>query len=546
MPVISATEFPLLPAVRVIVNWADVPAATHVTVFRVDCETGGRAQLRPYVAFNGDGYLRSSCGMAIFWDTEVPLDRCVRYCTQAQNALGVAMTTSTSPLSMDTFTRVLVDSWGSTETGTTAPQLYVNSGGTVPGNYDVNGSKGTHTNDSVNVFRVSTIDVGTPNSGVWATVGIPVMPTGASISAQVDMRRTDTNNQYRAILNITTAGAPALILNRTVGGVGSNLVSGTPPGTHVAGDQWTIRAETWGNLIRAKAWRTVDTEPVDWLVSVMDNNLLSGNLVGLQDRLEAGNTNGTVIITWDNFLVYDPCAGLVTIETCTQDTMLSSSGFNMLRDPVRPCNDLHVGLCFTHDPNCVPGRGVFFARLDAEGYAANSQDLQAFNSPRPATASRERSDAASTLTLITRSFADRDAMLEILRAGTPLLWQSPPEYGIPDRYIQVRDDTIARYQEDHRYQPRVITLPFVTEDRPEGPTQGICGARVKDLCDIYTSWDAMETAGLTFLDLLEGNASPSGPVDANRRRWIDVETGFANWLAVETAPNTWKSLRDGE
>src|SRR5687767_1963152 len=141
MPTISATQFPILPAVWVYVKWADVPAATHGAVFRVDCETGEETQLRPYVSYNADGYVLLSCGQAVFWDTELPLDRCVRYCTRAQNVLGVVIETASGPLYADTFTRVVVDGFGTADSG----QTYQLVGGTVPGDYDVNGSRGTFT-----------------------------------------------------------------------------------------------------------------------------------------------------------------------------------------------------------------------------------------------------------------------------------------------------------------------------------------------------------------------------------------------------------------
>lgn len=542
MPSISAVQFDAVPAVRVMINWSDTPAAAYATVFRIDCETGEETQLRPYVAYSSDGSILLSCGQAVFWDTEVPLDRCVRYCTRAETVLGALIQGPVANLVTDTFTRTLVDSFGSTDNGLS----YTLDGGTVPGNYDVNGTKGTFTMDSVNVFRRAFVNAGSATQDVTATFTLPVLPTGASISDALMARRTDNNNMYRAILLITTAGALTLNLNRMAGGVGATIGSVGISDTHTAGDSWTIRLQTWGSTVRAKVWRTTTPEPADWQVTVVDTGLVTGTLAGLESRLEAGNTNGTTTIAWDNFTVVDPCATLTPVQSCSSDLMVGSSGWSMLRDPMRPCNDLHVGICWTPDPNCVPGRGVFFQRLEGEGYAANSIDLRAFNSPRPASASRERSDAASTLVLVSRTFADRDALLEILRAGTPLLWQAPPEYGQPDRYIQIGDVGITRYNEDHRYQPRTFSLPFAVEDRPEGPSQGICGARVMDLCDTYTSWAAMEAAQLSYQDLLLGLASPDGPQDPNRRRWIDVETGFANWLAVETAPNTWKTLRDGE
>jgi hypothetical protein len=542
MPSISATEFTTLPAVRVIVNWADVPSATHVSVFRVDCETGERAQLRPYVAFNGDGYLRASCGMAVFWDTEVPLDRCVRYCTQAENALGVTLTTASDPLFVDSFTRTVVDGWGVATSG----QTYTLAGGTVPGDYDVTAGRGLFTFTSL-AARTATVNaLSVVNGTLYGQYTHPVAPTGANHEAGVRMRFVDGGNFIDMRMFFETGGNVTVAIRQLVAGVetafaGFFVVPGATTTTPLS-----FRIDYWGSILRAKVWPSVNPEPATYLATTTVSFFAAGSLSYVV--IPGGGSTNAFPYTpaWDNFLLIDTCPNLITIEQCSQDLMISSSGFNMLRDPVRPCNDLHVDLCWTQDPNCVPGRGVFFARLEAEGYASNSSDLQAFNSPRPASASGERSDATSTLALVTRSFEDRDAVLKILRAGSPLLWQSPPEYGIPDRYIQVKDVTVARYNNDHRYQPRAITLPFITEDRPEGPTQGICGARVRDLCDTFTSWDAMEIAGLTYLDLLEGNASPSGPADTNRRRWIDVETGFANWLAVETAPNTWKTLRDGE
>jgi hypothetical protein len=70
---------------------------------------------------------------------------------------------------------------------------------------------------------------------------------------------------------------------------------------------------------------------------------------------------------------------------------------------------------------------------------------------------------------------------------------------------------------------------------------------MEDLCDLYTSWASMALGGLTYEDLLLGLASPDGPfTPSNQRTWLDVETGFANWLAVEAGgTRDWGELRDG-
>lgn len=545
MPSISTMVYPAPAYVRVETNWADVGQAVAAAVYRVDCLTGERVPLRPYVCFDGD-FLDLSCGFGLFWDTEPQLDRCVYYCTQAIDAAGNIATTAADYLSADTFNRTLVDSWGSTETGTTAPQAYVNTGGTVPGNYDVTAGKGTHTNDSVAVFRTSTINVNTPNQGVRADAGIPVTPATSPISVQVIARRTDGNNQYRAILNISTAGVPSLSINRTVGGVGTSLGSATPPGTHSPGDQWTIIIEAWATLIRARAFRTADPDPLTWQLSVTDTALMTGNLAGVQDRLEAGNTNGTVVITWDNFIVYDPCATTKVIESCSSDLVVPSSGDFRFGDPVRPCND--VTLLFTPqiDPDCVPTQGIFFGNMADEVFAANTGDFTPVNSRYPIVANRTRAAISSTLTVASKTFPDRDALRQLNLPGSPLLLRGPADYGIDDRYMSVRDVTEARPVADHKIPPRVVTMPHVEVARPSGPSQGVCGTRVQDLCDIYPTWDALIAAGLTYADLLRGKASNDTPLpDTVERTWSQVNTTYADWNAVNAGNSDWDDLRDG-
>lgn len=550
MPTISAVPFTTVPAVRILINWADTPGATNAAVFRVDCETGEEVQLRPYVAYNADGYILLSCGQAVIWDTEIPFDRCVRYCTRAQTAAGLSVNAGAVPIYSDDFNRTVVDQWGTSNSGHTYQFL----GGSVPNDWDVNGSQGTITLTTNNIPRESIVlGLSEPNGILYGFYQHPVVPTGATHELGIRVRRIDSNNFLDIRLFFQAANNIAAAIRQVIGGVESNVVFASPGVVNSSGQlvaantPLNYRIDYWGPVMRAKVWPAGDPEPTTYLMATTVVGTASAGSLSWAVFTGGASTNPLPILpAFDNHLLFDPCQTPTPVQSCSTDLMVGSSGWSMLRDPMRPCNDLHVGICWTPDPNCVPSQGVFFQRLEGEGYAGNSVELRPFNSPRPASASRERSDAASALVLVTRTFADRDAMLEILRAGTPLLWQAPPEYGQPDRYIQIGDVNVSRYNPDHRYQPRTFTLPFLTEDRPEGPTQGICGTRVKDMCDTYTSWNAMQTAGLSYQDLLLGFASPSGPPDPNRRHWIDVENGFANWLAVETAPNTWKTLRDGE
>lgn len=767
MPVISVFPDVQRAYNRVEIDWADTPSVEYARVLRVDVETGQCVPLRPYICYDGD-YLLLSCGHGIFWDTEVPLDRSVYYITEGLGAPCIP----TSTLVSDTFTRTLVDAWGSTESGTLGPLPYTLTGGTVPGNYDVTAGKGTHTLDTTNVIRYSVVDIGSPDFDVYATVSTPVTATGASITTRLVGRYTDTANLYFGGLVFATTGLVTLQIARLVGGVGA-VVQQFADGAYAPNQEWRIRFQGNGSSLKLKAWIASTSEPATWAIETTDTNLTTGNMVGMSSRADAGNTNGTIFIPWDDFLVINEClpcepvaassavcesaplildifdrtlvdgwgsastgqaytldggtvpddydvtvagggtqnmttvnafrhsiinagqpdqditatmsvpvasatganitqwvmgrftdtsnyytarlftttAGNVVLEllrrvagaltslssfqtlgtghlandrwnlrlyvngdqirakawkfgtaepaawqavvtdatlptgnsvalatrleagsldapmvstftylrvgdpeaTCTVWTTMPSNGAFRLRDPVRPCNDIYMPLCFDqanlaqiNGQYCVPGSGVFFASMDSEVYSPNSLLLNATNAKYPISVTRTRRGVASTLTVVSRTFADRDAVLTLNEPGSPVLLQGPPQYGIPDRYMAVQAVSVDRGLTDHKRQPRVIQMPHVEVARPAGPTQGVCGSRVTDLCDIYATWDAMADAGLTWDDLVRGRAgAESAPEFAAYRTWDDVQAEFADWNAVNDGSRTWHDLEVG-
>lgn len=213
-----------------------------------------------------------------------------------------------------------------------------------------------------------------------------------------------------------------------------------------------------------------------------------------------------------------------------------------LKDPLHPCSDLQIDTCID-DPDCVEtGPGVMYAGMGDISRPSHSINLLPNNASLPISISRQRQAPVSTLYLATKTFDDRDALVDLLQPGTPLLFQALPEYGFPDWYIDVATPSEVPLSRDQSYPVRTHQLPFLVVARPPGPMDGVCGTRWMDMCDIYATWGDMATAGLTWNDLLLGYAS--GDSGVTRRRWIDVETGFANWAAVE-ANGTWQDLRDG-
>lgn len=546
MPIISAyTDHPTRPYVRVEINWADIPAVTHAGVYRVDVATGECTPLRPYICYDG-WELLLSCGHGIFWDTEAPFDAPFYYVTTSSEAPCLPA----EPLFLDTFARTLVDDWGSTESGTLSPLPYVLSGGTNPGNYDVNGGKGRMTIDSVNVDRTAVVDLGSTNFDLYASLSTDQVATGAALTTRVVARFTDANNHYQGGVNWDVGGGLLAFITRINAGVQTLLAIDLSVGTYAPGVEWTLRFQGHDTRFRLKAWLATDPEPEDWLLEVTDTvQPLTDTRVGILARADVGNTNVSPILSTDDFMDLEPCAPCdpVTVDTSATPTTIANDGGFWLKDPVRPCNDQPVPLCSTSVPS-TPGcgaDGILFIGIGAEIYPSNSFSLRPMNRRRTIAVTRPRGDATTSLRLQTLTFTDREELLQLVIPGTPLLFQGPSEYGIPDRYMDIRDVQISPELPDLRIQIRSVTLPYNTVDRPAGPTQGICGARVADICDLYPTWDALAAAGFTWDDLIRGAADPA-VANPLRRTWDDVNAEFADWDAVNTGGRTWTGLLEGD
>lgn len=548
MPAISTLVYPAPAYVRVEVNWADVGSATGAAVYRVDCVTGERVPLRPYVCFSGD-FLTLSCGYGIFWDTEAPLDRCVYYCTQAIDAAGELVTAVPAALYADTFTRTVVDGWGTSTSGHTYQLL----GGTVPGDYDVNGSRGTFTITSNGVAREAIVQgLSTPDGILSGFYQHPVVPTGASHEMNIRVRRVDSNNFCDLRFFFATGNTVQVAVRQVVAGVESFVVFSavitTAGGSNLlTTDPISYKLEYWGSVLRAKVWKSTDPEPAAYVASTSVTFRSAGSIAYI-GFTGGGSTNVLpIVLQFDNHLLADPCAEPEPVESCTADLVVPSSGDFRLGDPVRPCSDVVLLFDAAIDPDCVPTQGVFFGNMAEEVFPAMTSTFIPVNSPYPIVANRTRQKITSQLTVASKTFDDRDAMRTLNSPGSPLLLRGPAQYGIDDRYMAVGDVTETRPVADHRVQPRVISLPHAEVARPSGPSQGVCGTRVQDLCGIYLTWDALIAAGLTYADLLRGRASAATPIpDTVERTWAEVNSDYASWNALAAGEANWAQTLAGD
>lgn len=550
MPIITSFPDPFRTYNRVEVNWADTPSVTAAKVLRVNPATGECEPLRPYVCFTGD-YLELSCGHGIFWDTEVPLDTAVYYISEGLNAPCIP-----SPdriLFFDGFTRTLVDAWGSTETGVLSPLPYLLAGGTVPTDYDVNGGKGRMTATNAGVDRTATVDLGSINFDIAADFSVSALATVDAMTTRLVGRFTDAGNHYQGGINFAPDGSVLIFLTRLLGGVQTILAITNNFGTYAPNVEWKLRFQGFANNFKMKAWQG-PLEPAAWSLEASDTNqpTLNGTRVGILARRDPANTNVNPILSTDNFTAIDECVPCDPVTVQTTESTMPSNGIFRLKDPVRPCNDQAMPLCFTQANNadidgtfCIPGSGIFFASMGTEAYPSNSILLNPVNAALPISVSRARRGVSSTLQVVTRTFADRDAVLTLAAPGSPILIQAPPAYGIADRYMAISTVDVDRGLTDHKFQVRIIDLPHVQVSRPAGPMQGPCGSQMDNLCDIYDTWGELEASGLTWDDLIRGRASTAGgPGPAGIQTWNDVQADFVDWNAVQVG-NDWIDIEQG-
>lgn len=226
------------------------------------------------------------------------------------------------------------------------------------------------------------------------------------------------------------------------------------------------------------------------------------NTVTVQPFVTMSGTPAATTVASVGSIVVTNTAGSAT----SGGVLLPSLGACQLKDPLRPGNNVRVDFAFDPNPLCTPTEGIFFQSMDSEQQAANAAVFNVNNQANPLVVSKVRSSIASTLTLVSRTFLDRDRLDVLLAPGSPLLFQVPDEYGIPDRYLSIGADTKARVLPDHKFPIRVFSLPFQAVSAPGGPMQGTVGARWQDTCNRYATWGAVNGAGLTWTQVLDGLA----------------------------------------
>ncbi len=212
----------------------------------------------------------------------------VMYNQLVWNALGIC----------DDFSTDQVDGWPNADSG----QVWTNSGGSAPADYDVAGGLGMHTQSTINVARNSSASVSTGVSVTNAVVDVGVSATAAGDTLFAGPGiGSDTANIYQARLQFRPDGNAYLEVVRRVAGVQTTIFTALSIAAYAPNVLWSIRIMWQAGIVYARAWIQGQPEPMVWTAVVADANLTTFNTVVLRSQTGAASTNVNPVIYWDNF-----------------------------------------------------------------------------------------------------------------------------------------------------------------------------------------------------------------------------------------------------
>lgn len=533
MPSLTATFQPLYGRVMLQVSFADQPTVTNARIYRVLAD-GTETLVRSHTAVDVTGlYIKLSGGLAVVYDTEVPLDVPIYYRMEPLAGSPFEAVPLSTQLS-DTFTRVAAASWGTADTG----QTYTLTG--TAADYSVSGTQGVMSLTAVNTVRAASPTPLTVKEVAFAVdVTVPVLALTQPIVTEVWTR--SLNATTHIVYRVSWAPAATVTLTSfvvingvTVGTTSATVVS---PVAHVAGTPWRIvgqvtNFQTFAPVIKMRAFPVGTIDP-GWQISYSNAYLPNAGDVALSAFLTTGNTNGLpVAISWDNLIV-----SVNQLKT----EVVASGGDLWLKSPLHPWADRRVVLNVPQEPDCLPELAIFFQSMADEDRGNRTNAAVVNNRKNPIPMSRIRGGITSTLILITRRFVDRNNVITLNASGDPLFFEGPADYGIPDRYMTVADYTIARLSSDHRQQWRTHSIPHVEVDRPAGLADGVLGTRWVDLCNLYGTFDQATAAGLTWTLVLAGYGS-TNPIPSSFRLYSDIPIDFATYGAIPAGGRTYEDL----
>lgn len=502
MATLTATQVTGKPWIRLDLNWSDNPDVQYVRIIRLlpgqtysaALNVGGTAiRLPTWGSTFTDGrgtWTYLSAGRGVWYDTEAPMDVAVSYVAVSDVYVSAAR---------DTYTRSVSNNWGTADQG----GVWVVTAAATQ--WQVTGTVGTVQPSAAASDRFATLTLAGADRTVVIDVRAVALPATNTHRLGVSARYTDASNHYIAEVVLSTAGVVTLRVIKRVATVQTVIASTVLLTPYTANSWWRIRFMVAGTRLAARAWPVFDVaEPTTWTIDTTDTSLPAGTLVAAFARNETAVT--THVYSFDNFQAYANGQTVTTLASGGSVTMASNS-LLWLTDPLRPGLDRSLNLCPTGVSGCTGPTGIFFRSGGPLARSADQQVNAMANRSRPVVTSRDRKAPTSELGIVSRTLVDRDDVVALTAAGTPLMLRAPAIYGYPDRYLAIGDTREDLVTLDHRVPVRSWTLPWAEVDAPVGGAQGVPETRYGDLCTNYATWTALVAAGHTWEAVMQGAAA---------------------------------------
>jgi hypothetical protein len=442
------------------------------------------------------------------------------------------------PTIVDTFSRTTVTgTWTTADTG----QAWTITGG-VSSDYQVTGGVGRQNNTTVNSFRGTYLNAGTPDIDYAVTVSVDKIATGANQIIEVNHRFQDTANYYAARLTFLTDQSVTVDVRKRVANVSTTLATTTVAvaGTHEVNQQWRVRLSVRGSTIKAKAWRVVVGEP-DWQVSASDFSLTTGNNLALRSVLSTSTSNAPVLFSFDNletfgssYAVVDRTTNDVTYTTVRGATAVPiTTGCELARtvdDYEFPVGDeiTYRVRAYNADGSvavttlCTITINLDVVWIKSIGRPFLNQRVNCVLNPSPITRPARngvfdvigrsfpiavtdvRGSRRVTVRVVTQTTQERNDMDLLLASGDPVFYHTPADYPLPTMYAVIDDTTESRPVLNRRCSNdwRLYELPSI---EVAAPTADVVGATStwQTVVTTYATWADVLAAHDTWADLLE-------------------------------------------
>lgn len=200
----------------------------------------------------------------------------------------------------DTYTRAVPSGWGSADTG----QAWTTSGGSAS-DYSVNTTRGTMALTTTVTGRTASLANIGPDLDVTVYITPPLIAGGAQYEQKL-LIRNNGSNWYETNVQYQTSGLIDVYLVR-----GVTVLSAIAGYAHYELlPTFGVRMQAFGPYIRQKVWNTFNAEPPGWTAEILDTTLpgsSTDSVVLVGDRI-TGNTDGGLVVQWDNLSVSTPNA----------------------------------------------------------------------------------------------------------------------------------------------------------------------------------------------------------------------------------------------